>query len=118
MAPLPCPLARPAAPTAGRCPWCLQGGAEGELWGEGGATAGRFVVPASCFTFWTRHAEAKAAFVPRDVAEARADVLWQHLGQVPAQGFGCFVGVTVQHGQQDLVPAGLDLLHHLEGARL
>lgn len=73
---------------------------------------------APCFTFWTRHTEAKAAFVPGDVAEARADVIRQHLGKVPAQGLGCFVGVTVQHGQQDLVPAGLDLLHHLQRARL
>lgn len=75
-------------------------------------------MPASCFTFRTRHTEAKAAFVPGDVAQAWADVVRQHLGQVPAQGFGGFIGVTVQHRQQDLVPAGLDLLHHLEGPRL
>lgn len=69
-------------------------------------------------TFWPRHAETKAAFVPRDVAKAWADISGQHLGQISAQRFGCFIGVAIQHCKQDLVPAGLDLLHHLQGARL
>lgn len=74
---------------------------------------------ASCFlTFWPRHAETKTAFVPCDVAKARADVSGQHLGQISAQRFGCFIGVAIQHCQQDLVPTGLDLLHHLQGTRL
>lgn len=92
---------------------------EGAGWSQRGDTTGRFPSPSlspSC-TFWPRDAEAEAVFVPPDVAEARADVGGQQLGQVPAQGFGCFVGITVQHRQQHLVPAGLDPLHHL-GAQI